>query len=116
GSMLALGHALAQALGARYGLPHGALNVVCLPAALRFNEPVAGEAVRRFAEALGADDAAEGVERLAREAGFARLRDLGVPGDELDAVAEIAAARPGTAANPRAASAAEIAELLRSVW
>ncbi len=36
-SMLALGHAMAQALGGRYGLPHGALNAICLPAALRFN-------------------------------------------------------------------------------
>ena len=37
GSFLALGHAMAQALGGRYGLPHGALNAICLPAALRFN-------------------------------------------------------------------------------
>ena len=37
GSMLALGHAIAQALGGRYGLPHGAMNALALPAALRFN-------------------------------------------------------------------------------
>ena len=41
GSMLALGHAMAQALGGRYGLPHGAMNALALPAALRFNEKVA---------------------------------------------------------------------------
>ena len=46
GSMLALGHALAQALGGRYGAPHGALNALTLPAALRFNEPVAGRGDR----------------------------------------------------------------------
>ena len=39
---LGLGHALAQALGGRYGLPHGAMNALSLPQALRFNEPVAG--------------------------------------------------------------------------
>jgi len=33
--MLALGHAMAQAVGGRYGLPHGTLNGICLPAALR---------------------------------------------------------------------------------
>ena len=48
GSMLALGHALAQALGGRYGAPHGALNALTLPVALRFNESVAGEAIARF--------------------------------------------------------------------
>ena len=37
GSMLALAHAMAQAIGGRYGLPHGTLNGICLPPALRFN-------------------------------------------------------------------------------
>jgi maleylacetate reductase len=57
-SFLALGHALAQGLGGRYGAPHGALNALTLPVALRFNEPVAAEAIARFAQALGTGDAA----------------------------------------------------------
>src|SRR5439155_22541502 len=48
GSMLALGHAIAQARGGRYGLPHGAMNALALPAALRFNAEVAPEPLRRF--------------------------------------------------------------------
>jgi len=116
GSMLALGHAMAQALGGRYGLPHGALNAISLPAALRFNEPVAQEALRRLGTALGTDDPIGRVEELARLGGFERLRDLGVPEDELDEVAEAAARRPGAKANPRPASPAQVAELLRSVW
>jgi maleylacetate reductase len=116
GSGLALGHALAQALGGRYGLPHGALNAICLAPALRFNEPVAAGAVARFGEAIGTDDPAGRVEELARLAGFERLRDLGVPEDELPEVGEDAAARPGARANPRAVSATEAEALLRSVW
>jgi maleylacetate reductase len=116
GSMLALGHAMAQALGGRYGLPHGALNAICLPAALRFNEPVAPEALRKLADALGTDDPIGRVEELARLGGFQRLRDLGVPADELDEVAEAAAARAGAKANPRPASPEQIAELLRSLY
>jgi maleylacetate reductase len=116
GSMLALGHAMAQALGGRYGLPHGALNAVCLPAALRFNEPVAGDALRRLGAALGTDDPIGRVEELARLGGFERLRDLGVPEDALDEVAAAAAARPGARANPRPASPEQVAELLRSVY
>jgi len=116
GSGLALGHALAQALGGRYGLPHGALNAICLAPALRFNEPVAGDAIRRFGEAIGSADAAAAVEELARLGGFHRLRDLGVPEEELGEVADAAAARPGAKANPRQTTPAEVEDLLRSVW
>jgi maleylacetate reductase len=116
GSGLALGHALAQALGGRYGLPHGALNAICLPPALRFNRPVAEEAIARFGEALETGDPVGRVEELARLGGNERLRDLGIPREDLDEVAEATAARPAMRLNPRPATVAEIAELLRSVW
>ena len=61
--------------------PHGALNALTLPPALRFNQPVAAEAIARFGEALGSDDPAARVEELARLGGFERLRDLGIPED-----------------------------------
>ena len=115
-SGLALAHAMAQALGGRYGAPHGPLNAVCLPPALRFNEVVAGEAIRRFAQAMQTDDGIGRVEELGRLTGFTRLRDLGIPLAELDAVAEAAAERPGARANPRRVTARDVAELLRSVW
>jgi maleylacetate reductase len=116
GSMLGLGHAIAQALGGRYGLPHGAMNALALPAALRFNAEVAPDAVRRFGEALGTDDPAGRVEELARLGGFERLRDFGVPEDELGEVATATVERAGAKANPRRASAAEVEELLRSIY
>ena len=105
---LGLGHAMAQAVGGRYGLPHGALNSICLPAAMRFNAgaaPLALEVVP-----------VETVEELGRLTGFTRLRDLGVPYEDLDELAEEVAVRGGARANPRPATPAEIAELLRSVW
>jgi maleylacetate reductase len=112
---LALGHAMAQALGGRYGIAHGAANALCLPPALRFNEPVAARAIARFGEALGAAPVAR-TQELARLSGFERLRDLGVPEDDLDEVAEAAAQRAGAKANPRRAGPAEIAELFREIW
>jgi maleylacetate reductase len=116
GAGLGLGHAMAQALGGRYGLSHGALNAVCLPPALRFNLPVAGDEIERFGEAMGRHDPITRVEELAGLGGFSLLRHLGVPEGELDDVAAEAAQRRGAKANPRAASATEIAELYRSVW
>jgi maleylacetate reductase len=116
GSMLALGHALAQALGGRYGLPHGAMNALSLPAALRYNEGVVPDAIERFGRALGTDDPAARVEELGRLGGFGRLRDFGVPEEELRAVAEAAVARAGAKANPRTPTAEEAEQLLRSIW
>jgi maleylacetate reductase len=115
-SFMGLGHAMAQAIGGRYGLPHGALNAICLPAALRFNEPVAPEAVERFGRAMGAENAVARVLELARLGGFERLRDLGVPADELDELAGEISVRPAAQANPRPARPADVAELLRTVW
>jgi maleylacetate reductase len=113
---LGLGHAMAQAIGGRSGLPHGALNAICLPAALRFNEPVAGDAIRRFADALGTDDPVERVRELARLGGFERLRDLDVPAADIPELAEATAVRTGAKANPREAAPPQIEALLRSIW
>ncbi|HWQ22547.1 MAG TPA: iron-containing alcohol dehydrogenase [Gaiellaceae bacterium] len=113
---LFLAHALAQALGGRYGLPHGALNALCLAPALRFNEPAVPGALAALAEALGVEDAPAEVERLAALGGFRRLRDLGIPEDDLAAVAAEAAARPGARANPRPVSAQDVEALYRSAW
>jgi maleylacetate reductase len=113
---LFLAHAMAQALGGRYDLSHGAMNAICLAPVLRFNEPVVPDAISGLARALGTDDAPATVEELAQLGSFERLRDFGVPGDELRDLAEETALRPGARANPRPASADDIEALLRSVW
>jgi maleylacetate reductase len=111
GSMLALGHAMAQALGGRYGFQHGAMNALTLPAALRFNEEVAPDAVRRFREAVGAD-----VEELAHLGGFERLRDFGVPEEDLREIAEMIVVRPGARANPKLVDIDDVEQLLHSIY
>jgi len=116
GSMLALGHAMAQALGGRYGLPHGAMNALSLPPALRFNAAVEPGAVRRFGEALGTADPALRVEELARLGGFRRLRDFGIPEEDLPGVAAAVVERAGAKANPRPATPDEVEALLRSIY
>ena len=114
---LGLGHAMAQAVGGAYGLPHGTMNAIVLPAALRFNAELVPEAVRRFGEAIGApDDPAEKVEQLAALSGPTRLRDVGVPEADLPMLAEAAAARGGNRANPRPATVDEVEALYRSIW
>lgn len=117
GSMLALAHAMAQAIGGRYGLPHGTLNGICLPPVLRFNTPFASDAVARFGEAVGnPGDPAGRVEALAALAGPTRLRELGVPEGDLPGLAVDAAGRGGNLANAKPASPDEIEQLLREIY
>lgn len=112
---LGLAHAMAQALGGAYGISHGAMNALCLPPALAFNDRLAPEAVERFGEAIGADPV-EGTRALALLGGFDQLRDFGVPREDLPMLAAATASRGGNLANPRPASAAEIESLLASIW
>jgi maleylacetate reductase len=112
---LALAHAMAQALGGTYGLPHGAMNALCLPPALEFNAQLVPGAVARFGDAVGGDAVGRARE-LALLGGFERLRDFGVPEAELPAVADAAARRAGNQANPRPATPAEILALFRAIW
>ena len=108
-SGLALAHAMAQAIGGRYGLPHGALNAICLPPALRFNEEFVpaellggraaerargARATRRLHDAVGARRAGRGPARARRDGG----------------------GPAGAQANPRPASADDVLALLTSVF
>jgi maleylacetate reductase len=110
GAGLALAHAMAQAVGGRYGLPHGTLNGICLPPALRWNMQWAPEAVRRFM------DIVPDVEQLAALGGPTRLHELGVPRDDLAELAEAAAGRAGNQANPRPATPDEILAMFAAVY
>ena len=112
---LALGHAMAQALGGRYGIPHGAMNALCLPPALEFNRALVPDEVARFGEAIGGD-AVERARELALLGGFECLREFGVPEGDLPGIAEAAAGRAGNQANPRPATPAEILDLFRAIW
>jgi maleylacetate reductase len=109
---LGLAHAMAQALGGTYGLPHGTMNALCLPAGLRFAEEQAPDAVGRFRHALGGRSVGE----LAALGGFGPLRDFGVPEDDLPRVATAAAARAGNQNMPCPATGEEVEALLRSIY
>jgi alcohol dehydrogenase class IV len=113
---MGLGHAMAQSLGGRYGVPHGAMNAICLPPALRFNADVAAAEIASLADAMGAADAAARAEELATIALDARLRDYDIPRDDLGELSAATAERGAAKANPRPASPEEIRELFEAVW
>jgi maleylacetate reductase len=111
-----LGHAFAHELGSRYALPHGAINALGLPVALRFNATVAADELARFGDAIGHPDPIGRVGELAALAGGSRLRDYRVPRAELPEVAQGISQRPAAKANPRPAPPDAVLELLEEIW
>ena len=115
GSGMALHHRICHILGGRYGIAHGDANAVILPHAARFNAPAAPEALALVARALGVDDAAAGLARLARDAGAAlSLQELGLDRAEFPTIAELALAQP--LVNPRPVERADVVALLDRAW
>ena len=130
GSALGVVGALAHSLDTRYPeCSHGAAYSITTSPGMRFNRDhnVAGQA--RVADALGvrepdvsdteaADTAADAVTAFFEAIGLpVRLRDVGVPGDGLAAIAEDALTDFGLHRNVRPVSGAEELEaVLRSAW
>jgi alcohol dehydrogenase class IV len=92
-----------------------AMNALCLPPALAFNRALVPAEVERFGDAIGGD-AVERARELALLGGFERLRDFGVPEEDLPDIAAAAAERPGNKANPRPATSEEIVYLLTRIY
>ncbi|HEX4280451.1 MAG TPA: iron-containing alcohol dehydrogenase [Solirubrobacteraceae bacterium] len=113
---MGLGHAMAQALGGRYGLAHGTMNAVSLPPALAYNAEVVPDQIARLGGAMGRDDAIERVRELGALAGPSRLRDYDVPREHLESLSEAIADRAPAKANPRPAPPEAIRELLEEIW
>lgn len=95
-------HGLAQLLGGRTGIPHGLANAVLLAHCIRYNAAAVPDAVERVGAAIGAHDAAAGVDLLRERLGLpATLLDCGVTEDDVEAVVRLAAGNRNVAANPR---------------
>lgn len=114
---MGLGHAMAQALGGRYGLAHGTMNAVCLPHALRYNQQTVPAAIARLGEAIGSEEHPLAVVlELSKLAGPSRLRDYGVPREDFASLSEAIAERAPAKANPRPAPPRVIHQLLEEMW
>lgn len=113
---MGLGHAMVQALGGEFGLPHGPLNAVCLPYALRFNREVAADAIAALGRAMGGGDPVETIWSLGALGCPMRLRDHHVPEAALPRLAHKIEVRPAAKSNPRPATEPEILEVLVQAW
>ena len=114
-TMMSLHHKLCHTLGGAFNLPHAQVHAVILPHAVAFNREAAGEAMRIAAQALGVEDAAQGVYDLAVRLGApTALKDIGMPPDGLDRAAKLATESPYP--NPRPIEYASVRELLENAY
>jgi alcohol dehydrogenase class IV len=111
-----LHHKICHVLGGAYGLPHADTHAVVLPYVMAFNQDHATEAAARVARAVGDDDPARGLRRLADRLGVPRgLHEIGLRRDQIpEAVRLIREVVP--ADNPRSVGDRDLEDLLRSAW
>ena len=78
-------HKICHVLGGAYDLPHAETHTVILPQAVAFNERAIPEVMDRVAHALGAEEAASGLQDLAKRIGApTALKDIGMKEEDLD--------------------------------
>lgn len=92
---MSLHHQLCHILGGTFGLPHAETHTAVLPHVLALNLRAAPRACNALKRALDADDPAAHLFELARDLGAEMaLKNLGMPENGLDAVAQQALTAP----------------------
>jgi len=111
-------HKLCHVLGGGCGLPHAEVHTVILPHSTAYNRDAVPDAMRTIAAALGdqTGDAAESLYDLEIAIGApTSLRDIGLPEDALDGVAD-QVATDAYYSNPRPIERDGIRALLDDAW
>ena len=122
---LGIAHSMAHTLGAVYDTPHGVACAMMLPIVMEFNAEYTGEKFKNIAEALGVDTT--GMDQATyRKAAVDAVRqlsvDVGIPTkleklkeEDLDFLAQSAAADACEPGNPRRASIEEFKDMFRKL-
>ena len=122
---LGIAHSMAHTLGAVYDTPHGVACAMMLPIVMEFNAEYTGEKFKNIAEALGVDTT--GMDQATyRKAAIDAVRqlsvDVGIPTkleklkeEDLDFLAQSAAADACEPGNPRRASIDEFKDMFRKL-
>ena len=120
-------HGMAHPLGAIFDIPHGVANALLLPTIMEFNAPAALDKYVDIAKAMNvylpgmtreeaADAAVKAVRELSVRVGIPQhLSELGIQEEDLERLAEAAAADVCTPGNPREVNKDIILELYHKV-
>jgi lactaldehyde reductase len=121
-------HSMAHPLGARYDIAHGVANALLLPIVMEFNMPACIIKYGRIAKAMGVDTtnmsaqeaavaAVEAVKQLSIDLKIPQtLREIGIPEEALEQLANDAFNDVCTGGNPREITEADILELYKKAY
>lgn len=121
-------HSMAHPLGARYDIAHGVANALLLPIVMEFNMPACIIKYGRIAKAMGVDttnmspeeaakSAVEAVKQLSLDLKIPQtLREIGIPEEALEQLANDAFNDVCTGGNPREITEADILELYKKAY
>ncbi len=115
---LGLVHAIAHMVGAEYNTHHGLTNAIILPTVLRYNLPTLKEKVKRMSEAMQYDDSSATTfitnqEKLLDRFNIPKgLREIGVPEDCVDRIAEKSMVDTAFGTNPIKADLNDVRKLV----
>ena len=122
---LGIAHSMAHTLGATYDTPHGVACAMMLPIVMEYNAEYTGEKFKAIAEAMGVDTTGMD-QNTYRKAAIDAVRqlsaDVGIPAklaalkeEDLDFLAESAAADACAPGNPRPATVDDFKALFRKL-
>ena len=123
---LGIAHSMAHTLGAVYDTPHGVACAMMLPIVMEYNADCTGEKYREIARALGVkgvdDMSVEEYRKAAIDAVKQLSADVGIPSkleaikeEDLQFLAESAAADACAPGNPKDASVEDLKDLFRKI-
>ena len=115
---LGLVHAIAHMVGAEYNTHHGLTNAIILPTVLRYNLPTLEEKVKRMSEAMQYEDSSVATFITNQEKILDRfnipkgLKEIGVPEDCVDRIAEKSMVDTAFGTNPIKADLDDVRKLV----
>ena len=123
---LGIAHSMAHTLGAVYDTPHGVACAMMLPIVMEFNQETTGEKYREIARAMGVKGVDDMTQEEYRAAAIGAVRklseDVGIPAklealkeEDLQFLAESAAADACAPGNPKEASVEDFIALFKKV-
>lgn len=115
---MALHHGIFHVLGGTGNVPHGIATSIMLPHVMRNNLDTTALQLAECRAEVVAEEGIQRVSDLIRRLGLPqRLRDVGVPKDDLPRLAQLALKSRAVQNNPRQIrDASQIMELLQAAW
>ena len=123
---LGIAHSMAHTLGAVYDTPHGVACAMMLPIVMEFNQETTGEKYREIARAMGVKNvdsmsqaeyrkaAIDAVKALSEDVGIPKTIDA-IKEEDLEFLAQSAAADACAPGNPREASIEDFKAMFRKI-